>query len=100
MYFIVDVRGLRRWSRPFVWLGANALTIYVGSEVVRRLLDAAVVTQGSRRTTPKAWLFWGVLEPAFRSWPEVASLLFAIGVLAMWMAVAGILYRFRGRKSG
>ena len=58
MYFIVDVRGLRRWCRPFVWLGANALAIYVGSEVVRRLLDAAVVTQGSGRTTPKAWVFW------------------------------------------
>ena len=45
--FVVDVRGLRRWSRPFVWLGANALGIYIGSEVVRRLLDAPVVTQGS-----------------------------------------------------
>jgi predicted acyltransferase len=95
MYFIVDVRGLRRWSRPFVWLGANALAIYAGSEVVRRLLDAAVVTQGSGRTTPKAWVFWDVLEPAFRPWPEAASFVFAVGVLAIWMVVAGVLYRFK-----
>ncbi len=98
--FIVDVRGLRRWSRPFVWLGANALAIYIGSEVVRRLLDAAVVTQGSGRTTPKAWVFWDVLEPAFRPWSEAASFVFAVGVLAMWMVVAGVLYRSSAARSG
>ena len=93
MYCIVDVRGVRRWSRPFVWLGANALAIYVSWEVVRQLLDAAVATQGSGRTTPKAWLFWNVLEPAFRPWPEAASFVFAVGVLAMWMVVAQVLSR-------
>ena len=83
MYFVVDVRGLRRWCRPFVWLGANAIAIYVGSEIVRRLLDAAVVTQGSGRTTPKAWVFWDVLEPAFRPWRPKLRLSFAVGFLAM-----------------
>jgi predicted acyltransferase len=82
-----------------VWLGTNALGIYVGSEVVRRLLDAAVVTQGSGRTTPKAWVFWDVLEPAFRPWSEAASFVFAVGVLAVWMIVAAVLYRSKGRRS-
>lgn len=91
--FEVAVRGRGRWRQPLVWLGANALAIYAGSEVLRRLLDAAVVPQAVGRTTPKAWLFWGVLEPAFRSWPEVASLVFAVGVLALWMVVAGVLDR-------
>ena len=95
MYCIVDVRGVRRWSRPFVWLGVNALAIYVSWEVVRQLLDAAVATQGSGRTTPKAWLFWDVLEPAFRAWPEVASLLSAVGVLAVWVAVASVSVRLK-----
>jgi predicted acyltransferase len=86
--FVVDERGLRRWCRPLVWLGANALIIYVASEVVRRLIDQ-----------PKAWLFWGVLEPAFRSWPQFASLLFAIGVLAVWVAVAGVLVSVRRQSA-
>ena len=79
IYFAVDVRGRRRWCRPLVWLGASPLAIYVGSEVVRHLLDAAVVPQGSGRTTPKAWLFWEVLEPPFSAWPEVASLAIRAG---------------------
>jgi predicted acyltransferase len=94
--FEVGARGRRRWRQPLVWLGTNALVIYAGSEVLRRLLDAAIVPQAVGLTTPKAWLFWGVLEPAFRSWPEAGSLLFAIGVLAMWIAVGAILYQVRG----
>jgi predicted acyltransferase len=101
IYLLVDVRGLRRWGQPFVWLGVNALAIYAASEITRRLLDGALVRQGSGRTTPKAWLFWDVLEPAFRPWPpELASLVFAVGVLATWTLVARVFYRSTGRKSG
>jgi predicted acyltransferase len=81
--FVVDVRRVRRWCRPFVWLGANALAIYVGSEIVRRVIEAR-----------KAWLFWEVLEPAFRPSPELASFVMAVGVLAVWIAVGGVLYRY------
>ena len=28
-YLIVDVCGLRRWATPFVWIGANAITLYM-----------------------------------------------------------------------
>ena len=100
IYFVVDVRGRRRWCRPLVWLGVSPLAVYIGSEVVRRLLDEPVIRLGPGRTTPKAWLFWEVLEPAFGSWPEVASLGFALGVLAVWIAVAGVLYRSQRRTSG
>ena len=87
LYFIVDVRGARRWCRPFVWLGVNPLTVYAGSEMMRRVLDAPIVPG----TTPKAWLFWNVLEPAMRPWrPEFASLAFAAGMLAVWMAIGAV----------
>ena len=88
IYFVVDVRGARRWSLPFAWLGANALVIYVASEVVRRVLEA-----------PKAWLFWEVLEPIFRDRPEIASLAFAVAVLAVWVAVAAFLADLKVRTT-
>ena len=28
-YLVVDVWGLRRWAVPFVWIGTNAITIYM-----------------------------------------------------------------------
>jgi predicted acyltransferase len=33
-YYLVDVRQWRAWCRPFVWLGANAITIYVVAQIV------------------------------------------------------------------
>jgi predicted acyltransferase len=38
-YLVVDVWKIRAWARPFLWIGANALTIYLISNIVdfRRL---------------------------------------------------------------
>lgn len=33
-YYVIDVRGVRGWAQPFVWIGANALTLYLVSNVV------------------------------------------------------------------
>jgi predicted acyltransferase len=98
MYFIVDMRGLRSWARPFLWLGVNPLAIYFLSEVVGNLLDDAWTLRSGARFAPKEWLFWRVLEPAFRSRPaEWASFAFAVGFVAVWVAVAGVLYQRRIR---
>ena len=33
-YYVIDVRGIRRWAVPFTWIGTNALTIYLISNIV------------------------------------------------------------------
>lgn len=33
-YYLIDVRQIRGWAVPFVWIGTNALTIYLISNVV------------------------------------------------------------------
>ena len=33
-YYLIDVRQWRGWAMPFVWIGTNALTIYLISNVV------------------------------------------------------------------
>ena len=32
-YYIIDMRNWRRWSEPFVWIGCNALVLYVAAQV-------------------------------------------------------------------
>jgi predicted acyltransferase len=84
---VVDAHGSQGWARPFQWLGVNPMVIYVLSEIVGRLID-----------TPKAWLFWQVIEPAVQPWTAAsASLIFGIGYVALWIAAAGLLHRFRIR---
>lgn len=42
-YWVVDVLGFRLWARPFAWVGANAITVYLATnllsfdDVARRL---------------------------------------------------------------
>lgn len=33
-YYVIDVRRIRAWAIPFTWIGTNALTIYLISNVV------------------------------------------------------------------
>ncbi|HEX2101842.1 MAG TPA: DUF5009 domain-containing protein, partial [Candidatus Synoicihabitans sp.] len=33
-YYAIDIRGIRRWTTPFIWIGSNALAIYLISNVV------------------------------------------------------------------
>ncbi|MDR3405637.1 MAG: DUF5009 domain-containing protein [Chthoniobacter sp.] len=33
-YYVVDVKERRKWCQPFVWIGCNALTVYVTAQVV------------------------------------------------------------------
>lgn len=97
-YEVVDRWQVRAWARPFIWLGVNPLAIYVFSDIVGHLLQNVEIRRGNGHTTPMAWLFWGVLEPAFRPWmTEWPSLAFAVAYVAVWTAIAGVLYRRRVR---
>jgi predicted acyltransferase len=39
-YFVVDVAGLRRWAKPFVSYGRNAIAVYVASGLLADTLSA------------------------------------------------------------
>jgi predicted acyltransferase len=95
---IVDFWGLRAWARPFLWLGVNPLAMYILSEFFGHLLEKPWIREGRGMTTAKSWLFWRFLEPAVPGWPaEWVSFAFAVAYVALWMAVAGVLYRRRVR---
>jgi predicted acyltransferase len=40
-YYVVDVKERRKWCQPFVWIGCNALTVYVIAQIVNFKLVAA-----------------------------------------------------------
>lgn len=33
-YLVVDVWGYQKWARPFLWVGSNALTVYLAADLV------------------------------------------------------------------
>jgi len=92
--FLVDERGWRSPTKPFEWLGTNALFLFVASDVVTIVLIYVKVAgaDGKRRS-----LYASIYRSLFDHFadPRLSSLLFALTYCALWIVVAGLLYRKR-----
>ena len=91
---LVDLRGLRAWAAPFLWLGRNAIAAFVLSTLGAILLLAIRVAGPGGR--PRS-LWSAIYHFAFDRFadPRLGSLLFALAYLALWTAFFGFLYRRR-----
>lgn len=88
---VFDVLGWKRLAVPFQIYGVNALTVFVMSGVVGRLMT--IFTVGSEPVlTLKSWLY----QNLFQSWlpdDKNAALGFAIAWVACWFVVLAVMYR-------
>ena len=94
LYWIVDVRGWRAWTRPLVVYGMNAITVFVASGLVAKSLVLWRVTRSAGETTSAYNLIY---ETAFASWagPLNGSLAFAVAMVLLWLGVAWAMYARR-----
>jgi predicted acyltransferase len=81
-YYVVDVWGWQRWCQPFVWIGMNAITLYVASGLVNFRSTGQRVVGGD----VKAW-FEGAFGPG---WGDLVG---AIMAVVLVLLVARFLYR-------
>lgn len=70
--WLLDVKGYKRWSAPFVVFGANAIFFYVFSALVARLL--IMIPVGN--TSLHGLLYFKYFQPAFGY--HLGSLMFAL----------------------
>lgn len=85
-YWLIDIKGYRRWAKPFEVFGLNAIALYVGAGLMASLFG--VINVGG--TTLGNWLY----QNLFASWmtPINASLAFAISFVLVWLGLMWILY--------
>lgn len=93
-FWLVDIKGIRRWATPFLVLGSNALIIYFLAELFSHIISLVSFTRADGSAVDLKTLIY---ENAFASWasPVNASVLFAICVVLLWLGVAALLYRKR-----
>jgi predicted acyltransferase len=92
--WVVDVKQYRRWAKPFMVLGMNAIAVYVLSDLGGQILDILELTQpDGTPVTLRTFLY----ERLFASWAGrlEGSLLFAVTYLLLWLGPMGLLYRKR-----
>jgi predicted acyltransferase len=90
--WLVDVREVRWWTKPFVIYGMNPILAFVGSGVMARIIYSLIkVPYGGEIVSLQTAMY----EAAFASWlePRNASLAFAVCIVLFWLGILTILYR-------
>ena len=81
-YWLIDVRGIRRWAWPGIVYGLNAITVFVASGLLTKILYRIKIPDGAE--TVSLWT-WGYRH-LFLPWgtPMGASLAMALAYVAFW----------------
>lgn len=86
-YWLIDIKGYKGWTKPFVIYGVNALVVYVASGLLARTFY--VISVGD--TSLQSWLFATVFAPLAPL--KFASLLYAIVWVLCWYAVLYVMHK-------
>ncbi|MBL8185852.1 MAG: DUF5009 domain-containing protein [Blastocatellia bacterium] len=93
-YYLIDIKGYKRWAKPFVIFGVNALALFVFSGIMARVMGMIRIPTGDDKTVSlQQWVFSNL----FLTWAEPinASLAYAIGFILCWLLLMWLLYRRR-----
>ncbi len=94
-YWLIDIKNYKKWAKPFIIFGVNALALFVGSGLMAKLFGIIKVSWDAegKSTSLQSWIFNSIFLP-FAS-PINASLAFAICFILFWLFLMRLLYRKR-----
>lgn len=86
LYQVIEILRWRRWAQPLSMIGASALLIYLGCEIISTLLIQVPLALSIQQ--------W-ILHQAFLqiAGPKQASLLYSLVELIVWSGVAFLLHK-------
>lgn len=93
-YWLIDIKGYKGWTKPFVIFGTNAIALYFGSAIFSRIISRIQWQVADGKTTNvQAWFYNKFFVPFAE--PINASLAFAIFYILFWLFLIWLLYRKR-----
>lgn len=93
-YWLIDIKGYKFWTKPFVIFGVNALALFVFSGIVSKLIDTIKITGADGKSIAvKSWFFKNTFLQVAA--PINASLMFAVSYILIWLFLMWLLYRKR-----
>ncbi|YAF96803.1 MAG: acyltransferase family protein [Nodularia sp. CChRGM 3473] len=92
-YELIEVRLIRRWSKPFEVMGLNAIALFTASVLLIKILVRTKIGTGENALTTYNWIYQNI----FTSWAGTfnGSLSFALVTVLFWLAIAILMYRQR-----
>ena len=91
-HWLIDVQGVKTWSKPFTYYGMNAIFVFVASGLLAKIMGRIKVDDG---VGGEISLWTSIYNNAFESWlaPINASLLFAITLVVLFGLVLWWMYK-------
>ncbi|MGD8780815.1 MAG: heparan-alpha-glucosaminide N-acetyltransferase domain-containing protein [Ignavibacteria bacterium] len=89
-YYVIDGLNYKKWVKPFIVFGMNAITVYVLSIVCAKLIKMITFTTNDTLYHPRSWLYENMLVGQFGN--NGASLFYAILYCSIWCGIMWIFY--------
>jgi len=90
-YWLIDVNGYTRFTKPFVVYGVNAITVFFLSGLIPRTLNMIKVAKADgSEIGAQGWLYETFFTPYFSA--GNASLIWAICFVLFWLAILWVMY--------
>jgi len=91
-YWLIDVKGYQKWTKPFVVYGVNAITVFFLSGLIPRILRMIKIADSNgEQINSQTWLYKNWIAVFFSN-PYHASLVGAITVIAIWLGILWVMY--------
>ena len=91
-YWLIDLKGRRRWAKPFVVFGTNALAAFFLTGLCAKLLGLIKLTGADGKPASlHSVIYKGLFDTSLAA--KDASLAFALCFVAVWLGVMWVLYR-------
>ena len=92
LYWLIDVQGYKRFTKPFVIFGVNAITVYTLSGLIPRILGMITVHNTEGKTVNgHQYLYEKFFTPYFS--PVNASLAGGLTYVLIWFVILWLMYR-------
>lgn len=92
LFYLIDIKKYQRKFQPFLVFGTNAITVYVLSIVLARLIKMAIFTlKSGTEYHIRSWLYDFVLAPALGNYN--GSVAWALLYILFWYGIMLIFYK-------
>lgn len=91
-YWMIDIKGYKRFTKPFVIYGVNAITVFFFSGLMPRIMNMIKVDMPDGKVVGwQTWFYNTALVPYFS--PLNASLAYALLFISFWFVILWIMYK-------
>jgi len=91
LYWIIDIKGHKKFTKPFLVYGVNAITVFFLSGIFARVMTMIKINQvNGSELSLKDWIYSTFYTSVFS--PVNASLVYAITYVIFWGAIVWFMY--------